>query len=271
MPEQYNDPDDISTSKNFIKDTVSLRGMAKLEKRNHKLEKKKQRKTIDNRDEVLVTENEWKQTIDATIKIMGQDEFSAALYKRLSRMMRARGRDDLPQWNNAEEFLTLLEDEDTLMMVRDLLYEVLPHMTVVSLKNWLTEPMKKLPGEKEMTSQEQMEHAAMIVEEKYGNEINQKTGAAIDAAAKSMSPKLSAADRQEMQRKLGRYAALQIAGGAIAVSKTDVHTENVVDKNNNIVSSTNRVTTSSVNVVGLGAGMGIDLGKAGDISKRMSI
>lgn len=37
------------------------------------------------------------------------------------------------------------------------------------------------------------------------------------------------------------------------VSKTDVHTENVVDKNGNIVSSTNRVTNSGVNIVGLGA------------------
>lgn len=251
MPEQYKDPDDISLSKNFIQDNVSLMGMAKWEKKNRKLEKKKQRKTIDNRDEVIMTEHEWRQTIDATIKIMGQDEFASALYKRLARMMRARGRDDLPRWDNAQEFSALLEDKDVLHMIQDLMYEVLPHMTVVSLKNWLTEPMKKLPEEKEMTSEEQMETAANMVEKQYGNEIRKKTGAAITAAEKSISPALSAADRQEMQRKLDRYAAYQIAGGALFVSKTDVHTENVVDRNGNVVSSQSRVTNSGINVAGL--------------------
>lgn len=202
----------VSSSRNYITDVVSLAGMAKLEKRNYKLEKKKQRKTIDNRDEVLMTEREWKSTIDATIKIVGQEEFSHALHERLARMARARNLNDFPDWNNAEELTTLMEDPDTLAMFRDLLYEVLPHMTVVSLKNWLTVPMKRLPSEEKELSKEMAQmKASELIEEKYADQIDARSKDAVDAVAKNASPEMSPAEKQEIQRKLRQQIAYQVA------------------------------------------------------------
>lgn len=57
----------------------------------------------------------------------------------------------------------------------------------------------------------------------------------------------------------------------IGVSNTENTTIKTVDQHGNTVSVSERQTSSSVNVVGLGVGMTVDLGRAGDVVNRMSI
>lgn len=171
----------------------------RAEKKEDRMEKKAQNKTVENKSEVLFTEFELRKMFALTAKMMGKDAFASALSDKLHDMPQAPA--DMPTWETSEEMNTLLQDPDTANLIRGLVVKALPYLTVSSLEDWLTET----PGEK-------LEAYKEKIEKKYGKKIEQKINAAFESLPSDWS--LDPAATQEVSKeKLYHQVVASLAAG----------------------------------------------------------
>lgn len=224
------------------------------EKRGDKMEKRAQKNTYENDNEILVTEESLNNILQTSAKILGKDKFAAALSKKLSGMT---GVLNLPTWTDAKGMNAALENKAVADAVRGLIQRALPYMTVSSFQDRLT---AEKPGEK-------LDAYIAEVEKNYAGQIDAKVQETI--AVLGVDPSIA----QELQRKVRREVTTQIAAGYMSMTENKTNfataglggalTINGVDKLSPLI---DRMT------IGLGAnmqgipGFAIDFGKDAKLS-----
>lgn len=128
-----------------------------------------------------------------TAKMMGQDAFAKALHDKLLTLSGSAG---LLNWQNMQGLNEALSNPGQAQHIRKLIMQALPYMSVVSLKQWLTNT-EKLGDNVMKISQE--------IEATYGSAIDQKTADAI--AALGLDPQQT----QDAQRALRSQVSWAIA------------------------------------------------------------
>ena len=172
------------------------------EKKDDRVEKRAQRKTVENQKEVVFTEHQLKKMIDITSKMMGRDVFAEALYDKLSDLPSAREMgDSFPERHNVKELNAVLADEEKAGLIRSMLVKALPYMTVSSFQEWLTNNK----------AGESLEDYKNEIDARYGRQIDEKVKHVIDELPSELS--LDPAATQDVQRKLRSQIVAGIAAG----------------------------------------------------------
>lgn len=198
--EKKNARDDVNLWINYVEKQLRDAGLwddARYVNRKTKtigrLESGTERKTRNNKNEILFTEEQFKGMLDGTAMIMGKDPFAEALYNKVSLL---RPDANLPEWSTMDELQDVLADENNEQVIRGVLYDNLPYMTVSSLKEWLT---AEKPGELLNT---------------YRAEIEKQHAVEVNTVLEALYPNLTQA---EMQQKRGQVIAM-VAAGIMEVS-----------------------------------------------------
>lgn len=170
----------------------------RFEKKSDKLEKRAQKNTEYNKEEILMTEQQLKNMIDTTAKIMGKDAFAKALHTKLTAL---RPDAEFLKWDNMNGLNQTLNNPQQAQLIRETLKDSLPYLTLSSMQEWLT---SATPGVELKKYQD-------AVEAQYAELIDVKVNKALQSLPTELA--LDPARTQMIQKKLRKEVSLAVAAG----------------------------------------------------------